>query len=301
MIVLETIQHETIWGGSRLAKIAGLDKAKIGHLYSVYCRDGISNTILNGKWKGKRLYDSFSKWKKKFDMENYEHFPLTIALTEANENLSIQVHPNDDMANKTEHMSKGKRESWYFLQEPYSGSIINGCICKTEEQKEEMLKEKKYLEMAKSLSVCVGDYVFVEPGTLHSLTAGSLVYEIEEGADYTYRFYDYDRLDTDGKPRELHIDKACEALDIHAKSVVKHYSGENEIIEKTYITKRIVDKSEYINNSKTVECFTLIEGALLCDGVKLCSGMTVLLWPDEKIENADIKLAFVAKMRGDVH
>lgn len=180
MIVLETIQHETIWGGSKLAKIAGLEKTRIGHLYSVYCREGISNTILNGEWKGEKLNDSFSKWKKEFGMEDYEYFPLTIALTEANENLSIQVHPNDDMANKIEHISKGKRESWYFLQAPFSGSIINGCICETEKQKREMLEEKKYIEMADKLPVCVGDYVFVEPGTLHSLTAGSLVYEIEE-------------------------------------------------------------------------------------------------------------------------
>ena len=298
MLVLETLRHNTIWGGPRISKLAGVNGDRIGHLYSVFCREWVSNRILNGKWKGKKLNDVFPFWKSEFGMNDCPYFPLTLALTEANENLSIQVHPVDEIARKIENKARGKRESWYFIEGPTDGYIINGCTCKTQAQKVMLLRKKQYLEMADKLEVSAGDYVFVEPGTLHSITAGSLVYEIEEGADYTYRFYDYDRLDDDGNPRELHIKKAEMTLDIGLKSKVKQYINDEEIVERTYSTKKISDTDTYVNESKTLECFTLIDGQAVCDGVKITSGMTVILWPKERITNADIKLAFVAKYLG---
>lgn len=299
MLVLDTIRHDTIWGGPRIASFANVEGISIGHLYSIYCREGISNRILNGKDIGKSLNDVFPKWKEEFNMGDCSFFPLTLALTEANDNLSIQVHPNDYIANTLEDKARGKRESWYFLEAPRDGYILNGCICCNDEEKKRMLSEEKYLNMADKLYVTVGDYVFVKPGTLHSITAGSLVYEIEEGADFTYRFYDYDRLDAEGKPRELHIDKASITLDINSKSEVKHYHGTEEIVEKTYSTKRLENVDRYQNYSDTLECFTLISGEAKCDDVCVSPGMTVILWPGEVIDNAVITLAFVAKYRGN--
>ncbi|OUO38221.1 type I phosphomannose isomerase catalytic subunit [Flavonifractor sp. An306] len=300
MIVLDTICHKTIWGGERLARYLKTNCKKIGHLYSVYCREEISNTILNGKYAGKTLNEVFPLWREEFGMDAYPYFPLTIALTEADSNLSIQVHPNDETASILEHCARGKRESWYFLEAPYDGYIMNGCVCQNEDEKEEMLSKRKYLEMVDTLPVSVGDYVFVHPGTLHSITAGSLVYEIEEGADFTYRFYDYDRIDGQGKKRELHIDKASKALDIFQKSLIKHYPDGGEIWEETYITKKISNTSSYKNLSSTLECFTLVFGKAECDGVAIRLGMSVLLWPGEEITGADIKLGFIAKLRGDI-
>ena len=232
-------------------------------------------------------------------MEGHTYFPLTLALTEADENLSIQVHPDDATVHALEHMAKGKRESWYFLEAPKEGYIINGCTCRNEDEKATMLAERKYLEMADKLPVRVGDYVFVYPGTLHAITAGSLVYETEEGADFTYRFYDYDRMDSNGNRRELHIEKAAAALDIMRRSEVKRYPETGEIEEETYSTKKISKVSQYENISQTLECFTLVQGGAVSDGVTITPGMTVLLWPGEYIENADIKLAFIAKLRGN--
>ena len=300
MLVLDTICHETIWGGSRLTKFSKTDCKRIGHLYSVFCRKEMSNIILNGQYAGMTMNEVFHLWKSEFGMDTYTYFPLTLALTEANDNLSIQVHPNDKMANEVERFSRGKRESWYFIEAPKVGYIMNGCTCHNEEEKNAMLAEGKYLEMTDKLPVTVGDYVFVHPGTLHSITAGSLVYEIEEGADFTYRFYDYDRVDKEGNRRELHIEKASKALDITCKSEVKHYPEHGEIWEDTYITKKVFDITNYRNDSQTLECFTLVHGGAVCDGVDVTPGMTVLLWPGERISNAKIKLAFVAKLRSDV-
>lgn len=299
MLVLETICHETLWGGPRLTALSGTACSKIGHLYSVFCRDGISNRILNGTCAGKTLNEVFGLWKHDFHMDRYDWFPLTIALTSADEDLSIQVHPNDEMAGRIEHLARGKRESWYFLTPPKSGWILNGCVCGDEEEKEQFLTAGRYREMTDTLPVEAGDYVFVYPGTLHSLTAGSLVYEIEEGADLTYRFYDYDRKGADGKPRELQVDKAVMALDFRRKSICRRYPALGEIVEETYATKRLSQIAEYHNTSGTLECLTLLEGSFACDGVPVTPGMTVLLWPGESICDVRIQSAIAARLRGE--
>ena len=298
MLILKRIVHNTIWGGPKISRLAGVDGDKIGHLYSLYCRKGVSNEILNGEWRGKCLNDMFEFFKEEFRMSQYEYFPLTLALTEAQENLSIQVHPNDEMANELESKARGKRESWYFIDAPMSGTIINGCTCVDKEQEAQMIEHGQFMEMADTLAVKVGDYVFVEPGTLHAITAGSLVFEIEEGADFTYRFYDYDRLDAQGNKRELHVEKATSALDIHLKSVAKSYNCD-EIKEKTYITKLIDNTESYRNESDTLECFTFVKGALDCDNMAVAPGSTILLWPGESLDTCRVKLAFVSRMRED--
>ena len=261
MLILKRIVHTTIWGGPKISALAGVEGDHIGHLYSLYCRDGVSNEILNGPWKGRFLNDMFPLFK-----------------------------------NEVEHKSRGKRESWYFIDAPTSGAIINGCTCRDKEEEELMIKQGRFMEMAATLQVKQGDYVFVEPGTLHAITAGSLVFEIEEGSDFTYRFYDYDRTDRDGNKRELHITKARATLDIGLKSMVKRYNGK-EIVEKTYSTKLINNTNIYINESSTIECFTLVNGALSADGMDIAQGSTILLWPGEKLDTNQVKLAFVSKTR----
>lgn len=296
MLILKRIVHTTIWGGPKISALAGVEGDHIGHLYSLYCRDGVSNEILNGPWKGRFLNDMFPLFKNEVGMSQYDFFPLTLALTEAHENLSIQVHPTDAIAHSLEQKSRGKRESWYFIDAPTSGAIINGCTCRDKEEEELMIKQGRFMEMAATLQVKQGDYVFVEPGTLHAITAGSLVFEIEEGSDFTYRFYDYDRTDRDGNKRELHITKARATLDIGLKSTVKRYNGK-EIVEKTYSTKLINNTNIYINESSTIECFTLVNGALSADGMDIAQGSTILLWPGEKLDTNQVKLAFVSKTR----
>lgn len=298
MLLLKRIVHSTIWGGPKISRLTGVEGDRIGHLYSLYCRDGVSNEILNGVWKGRCLNDVFPLFKDSVGMAQYEYFPLTLALTEARENLSIQVHPNDEAASRLENRARGKRESWYFIDAPTSGTIINGCTCHDKVQEAQMIAQEQFMAMADTLPVNVGDYVFVEPGTLHAITAGSLVFEIEEGSDFTYRFYDYDRTDPQGNKRELHVEKATTALDINLKSTAKRYNNQ-EIKEKTYTTKLIKNTENYTNESKTIECLTLVKGNLKCDGMDVPLGSTILLWPGESLSCSDIELAFVSKIMED--
>lgn len=294
MIVLEAIPHETIWGGDRLRDYADKKCGKIGHLYSVYCRKDVSNSILNGSYRGKKLNDMFPEIKHRYQMEKYEFFPLTIALVDAAEHLSIQVHPDDRDSQEDNGTATGKRESWYFINGPTAGYIYNGCKCEDKKMLEEQIREKNIVLIADTLEVMSGDYVYVEPGTLHAITGGSFVYEIEEGSDYTYRFFDYGRKDEIGRERELHLDKAMAVLDIDLKSAVKRYEDSPEIREERYSTRRILSMEQYENVSKTLECITLIAGEMICDGIVLKPGMTVILEPGEKLKYVKIKEAIVA-------
>lgn len=295
MLLLNRIVHNTIWGGPKISRLAGVEGNRIGHLYSLYCRKDVSNEILNGQWRGRCLNEVFPLFKAEVGMGDYEFFPLTLALTEARENLSIQVHPDDEAAGALENSARGKRESWYFIDAPTSGTIINGCTCRDKAQQEMMIANGQFLEMADVLPVGKGDYVFVEPGTLHAITAGSLVFEIEEGSDFTYRFYDYDRVDSQGNKRELHVAKAAECLRLGLKSTVKVYNDQ-EIVEKTYTTRLIENLDDYTNLSNALECFTFVEGNLWCDSVEVPPGSTILMWPGESLPVSRVKLAFVSRL-----
>ena len=141
MIILEAVIHETVWGGNRLNTFAerdhaGTDAVKTGHLYLLNGHKGLSNRVLNGAHAGATLEQIFPIEKRNWGMEEYGQFPLTIALVDARENLSIQVHPDAPTAERLEHETRGKTESYIFLEEPADGWIYAGCTCGSGEELE---------------------------------------------------------------------------------------------------------------------------------------------------------------------
>lgn len=295
MLVLKPIVHETVWGGETLTPYSGSKCRKIGHLYSVYDAEDMSNEILNGKWKGRTIGEYFSAEKKNLHLEEFGRFPLVIALVEAAEHLSIQVHPDDEDALKLEGLPRGKNESWYFLRAPQSGRIFNGSKCQDKEELARAIRNKELEKMVDYLPVKQGDYVYVTGGTLHSMSAGSLVYEIEENTEITYRFYDFDRVGPDGLPRTLQIEKALAAVHLGDRSVIRHY-GDAAIEERLYITQKYTDFSHYKNENETVECVTIISGGgyLPPTGQTVRTGQSIILEPGEELQ-LPIELAIVAR------
>ena len=285
MLILKPIAHETIWGGQTLTKYFPEHHDKIGHMYSLFDDDKTqtSNVILNGEHKGKTFHEYFSGHKKNFGLERFEYFPLVLAMVEAAENLSLQVHPDDAAAKEIENAPYGKNESWYFLQTPKSGEIYNGTKCSSIDEVKNLIDAGKLSELADTLKISVGDYVYVKAGTLHAITSGAIVYEIEENAEYTYRVYDFDREDSAGNKRPLHIEQALKSLKPKLKSVTKSYDG--EITERLYSTKLVESLENYQNNSGTLECLTIIDSTAdaFLDGVKIYFGVTIILEPQEKI------------------
>ena len=293
MIILDTVAHETIWGGQKLLPYAKEKPGKIGHLYSLCCEKGLENTILNGEYKGRVFQDYFEENRQRFGLEGYDEFPLIIALVEARDDLSIQVHPDDEMAKREEGAAYGKNESWFFIEAPESGSLYNGCLAESAEEVRDRLQSGDMMSIVGRLQVKPGDYVYVKAGTMHAMTTGSFVYEIEENSPWTYRLYDYDRVDASGNHRELHIEKGLRALKpgLISESIPM---DDKWVTERRYKLLKLTDTAEYRNESDTLQCFTVIFGKGFAEGLDITTGTTVVLEPGDRIEGS-FDLAMVAE------
>lgn len=224
---------------------------------------------MNGKHAGKRLYDVIGA------------FPLSIALVDAEQDLSIQVHPDGDLA---------KYESYYFIEAPKSGRIYCGIDNLPPESIRAAIETNAILPRIGQIPIQPEDYVFIEPRTVHALSAGSFVYEIEHGEDNTYRLFDYNRVDADGNQRPTQVEQAMRWLDATLCATPRQYhQNQNTVIaEKTYVTKLLTDVTTVKNTESVYECLTLLSGNAAIDGVPLKIGMTVIIEPDEKLERLRI-------------
>lgn len=277
MQILKPVVHETVWGGSKLTPFSYSKCQKIGHLYSTVDTSGMRNSIIAGSYKGKNLHTWFEDNKKTFGLERYLEFPVITALVEAADNLSVQVHPDDEMAFALENKPFGKNESFYILQPPKSGKLINGSRAKTVEEFCSLLKTGRCLEAVDHVEVKAHDYVYVVGGTVHAATAGSLSFEIEENCDATYRFYDYDRFDSNGKKRPLQIEQALACLRPQQKSEIKRYEPGQWIEERKYATRPSVIGERVSAQKGELVFAVLLSGRAELMSEELLPGAAVIL------------------------
>lgn len=216
ILKLKPVFKDYIWGGTRLKSDFGfesdLDKLAEGWMLSCH-KDG-KNIIENGEYKGKTLNEVIEeKGKEKVvgtRSLDFPYFPVLIKLIDAKDNLSIQVHPDNDYAQRVEG-EFGKTEIWYVLDATDDAQLIYGFKNKISSEKfVDAIKNNTLTDVLNSVKVKKGDLLFIEAGTVHAIGKGTLVAEIQQNSNTTYRVYDYGRLGADGKPRELHIDKAVD-------------------------------------------------------------------------------------------
>lgn len=297
MYLLKPTFHETIWGGHQLKRFNPEITYQIGHMYLVNGHSELSNEILNGNYAGMSLHNLFEIKKKEWNLAKYKEFPLTIALVDAKENLSIQVHPDGQTAQKLEGNFMGKKESWLFLKEPENGWIYAGCNCSSIKDVQQAVSSGDVEKITKHFPISINDYICINAGTLHAMTAGSLTYEVEFGSDYTYRFYDYERENKSGEKRELHITKALSSIKPDNTIQSFHYLGDRWISEDEYEIRNLKNISVYTNTGTEIECISIMEGAGVIDSCLLSPGITILLLPGEEIKNVKIYDAYIARMK----
>lgn len=204
---------ERIWGGNRLLTEWGYSasrKDQIGECWAISAHKEADNEVIGGAYDGRTLSELWKNEPELFGNRKEEVFPLLVKIIDAKENLSIQVHPDDTYAKKYEN-SLGKKECWYILDCPENASLIVGNSAKDQEDLESMIKDGRYLELCNEIPVKKGDFVQIDPGTLHAIKGGFLILETQQNSDVTYRVYDYDRL-SDGKPRELHVKQSIDVI-----------------------------------------------------------------------------------------
>jgi len=219
-MLIEQRYDERIWGGhnlvERLGKSAPRDK-KIGESWEVYDE----NRVSNGLYAGQTIADLRSKMGS--DLMGHvpaeTTFPLLTKLLDAQDVLSVQVHPDDEEAQRLEHQSQGKTECWYVIHAEPAAEIIYGFSRDTTPDEYERLVASGELNgILRSLLVRDGDVIYLPARTLHAIGAGIIVYELQQTSDVTYRIYDWNRRDANGQTRELHLEKAKQVLDFHGFS-----------------------------------------------------------------------------------
>lgn len=209
-----------IWGGTRLSRefdmVTFTDKQAEAWVLS--CHSAGESIIENGEFQGRSLSDVLKNEGKGYlgtNCEKFKDFPILIKLIDAKDNLSVQVHPDDEYAMRVEG-EYGKTEAWYIVDCDDDAEIIYGFKKDiTKEEFRKSIEENTLLDYVNRVKVKKGDIFFIEAGTLHAICKGILLAEVQQNSNTTYRVYDYGRLQN-GKPRELHIDKAVDVTSTKA-------------------------------------------------------------------------------------
>lgn len=290
MLIIEPVSNKKIWGTPRLHKYGGDTNIDlIGSVYSASAIEEIQTRIsldTNNQFTGMTFYDAVNQSPEIFGLDaNVKEYPLIIAMTAADEDLSIQVHPTDAFAQKYEHKLTGKSESWYFIEAPEAGSIYAESKLDDKDLIAELIQKGKVDDVVARCNVKKGQLVYIPCGTLHALTKGSLVYEIQQSTDITYRFYDYNRLDQEGNKRELHLDKAIQTLNTKNRVDVVDFNVNDSSIEREYRLDFIsLEKEEYVNVYNIAQVFTVIEGKLKIQGKDITIGKSMIVLPFESVK-----------------
>lgn len=255
-LLFEPNLHVVVWGGDQLRPYKGLvpSDEPIGESWEVSAVPTRMSIISNGEWKGQELTSVIEKQPEailgKAVNEKYQgQLPLLVKFIDAKKDLSIQVHPNDEMAMR-EHGKMGKSEMWYIIRADEGAHLYAGFKEEiTPEEYQQRIAEGTITEVLADHTVKAGDVFYLPAGRVHAICGGILLAEVQQSSDVTYRIYDYNRPGLDGKPRELHTELAAKAIDYH---VEKNYRTEYEessnkaipIINSPYFCARVMDISK---------------------------------------------------------
>lgn len=251
-MLLEPNLHSVVWGGNRLTQWKGMSEQDgIGESWEVSAVESSPSVVANGTWAGYSLIDVISKMPeeilgKKVARQYHNKLPLLVKFIDAKKDLSIQVHPNDEMAQR-KHGKFGKTEMWYVISaEP--GSYLYAGFKKeiTPEEYKQRIADGTITDVLARHEVKAGDVFYIPAGRVHAICGGILLAEVQQSSDVTYRIYDYNRQGMDGKPRELHTELAAQALDFHVDDEYRTIYSESgnravSVIDSPFFNVRVTD------------------------------------------------------------
>ena len=217
--------HEVVWGGNRLCPYKGLPASSepIGESWEVSAVPSSPSIIANGAYMGRDLISVINEAPEDIlgqavNERYHGQLPLLVKFIDAHRDLSIQVHPNDEMAQR-EHGKMGKSEMWYIIDAQPGSYLYAGFKQEiTPEAYKRHVSDGTITEVLARHEVKTGDVFYLPAGRVHAIGAGILLAEVQQSSDVTYRIFDYNRPGMDGKPRELHTELASQALDYHVES-----------------------------------------------------------------------------------
>ncbi len=285
---MNPIFKKYLWGGNKLKEIYGKETPYdiTAESWEIASHKNGETTVCGGEDSGMTIKQLADKYKEKLlgdkiYNESYDKFPLLIKLIDARENLSVQVHPNDEQAAKLENGELGKTEMWYVMEAEEGAGLIYGFKQDiSKEQFKEAIENNTLMDYVNFVECKKGDCFFIPAGMLHAIGKGLLIAEIQQNSDTTYRVYDYDRKDKNGNGRELHIEKAIEVTNC-AVTEVNSKSSESGILAecKYFTTEKINLQGEHIIevSRDRFEILIICEGNAMINGIVYKSGDTLLV------------------------
>ncbi len=289
---LEPAFKDYIWGGTRLrdeyGKKCGFDK--VAESWELSCHKDGPSVVAEGEDKGLTLREYIEKHGREVlgtDCEAFEDFPILIKLIDAKDNLSVQVHPDNDYAQRVEG-EYGKTEMWYVVDCDEGAELLYGF--KHEISKEEFaerIADNTLLDVTNNVPVHKGDVFFIKAGTLHAIGKGILIAEIQQNSNTTYRIYDYGRVGKDGKPRELHVEKAKDVTKLapaekYPETPVENFGGYNRKLMAScdYFTTYVLNvkgKAQLTADGKSFNSLLILDGEVTVGDVKAVKGDSVFV------------------------
>lgn len=269
ILFFKPIFKERLWGKDNLKKefAFAIPSSNTAEAWLISGHQNGQTEIVNTIYQGYKLNDFYQEFRNEFFAgDKSPNFPLLIKILDANDKLSIQVHPDDDYAIKNEN-DLGKTECWYVLGAETGATIIKGHNALT---KDEFLSrlDANDLSLFKYVSVKKGDFHFIKSRTVHAINQGIMIYEIQQSSDSTYRLYDYNRKNPDGSLRELHLDKALDVIDFPEVVVEEEITTENEqdyklqnLTSNSYFSVKHIDViTTYEMRNESYQLVTVLKG-----------------------------------------
>ena len=243
-----------VWGGKKISRYKGMatEVDLIGESWELSGVEEHQTNVVNGALRGRSITDLVKEYKGRLVgehvyAENGDEFPLLIKFIDARDDLSIQVHPDDAMAQRKHNQRNGKTEMWYAVAADPGACLYSGLTQEiTPEEYEKRIADGTIIDVLARHEVHPGDVFFLPAGRIHAICSGCLIAEIQQTSDLTYRIYDYGRLGLDGKPRELHTELAKEAIDYkvypdYRTQYTPVKDAENELVSCKYFTTSLYD------------------------------------------------------------
>lgn len=294
MYIVTPITMETLWGDDRLHEYQGDPSSDtIGCVYTISGIDSINCNIHNHN-EHTTLKEAVMKDPEAFGLREGEEYPLIIAFDSCAQDVSFQIHPTDDYAKEKLHLPYGKSEAWYFIEQPAHSWVYAENIKGCKEAVETALETKNFQDVMGQVPVKNEDLVYIRSGIMHALTKGSLIYEIQQSTNITYRLYDYERKDKSGHTRPIHTKEALENLDSSLKVEKRSFSIGSEFTQREFSLQHVCLSDSYTNTSSLAAAVSVISGELKAEGIRVPMGGSILVLPGETITiegNAECMIA----------
>ena len=292
ILKMKPVFKEMIWGGHKLRDVYGYDipSDNTGECWAISAHKNGDCVIAGGEYDGKTLSWLFDNHRELFDNIEGNQFPLLVKIIDAKNDLSVQVHPNDEYAEEHEH-SLGKTECWYVLQADEGTNMVMGHHAKTKEEFVKAIEEDDYDNLLNKFQIKKGDFFYIPSGTLHAICSGSLIYEAQQSSDITYRVYDYHRKDKDGNERQLHVQQSIDVTKISTEA------DQQELVSTSLEngTKTCMVESEFfkvysykmtgkntVTNDAPFQMVSVIEGEGSLNGEPVKKGDHFVICSDQK-------------------